>query len=151
MRLSTITDGPHPEKGVSHGYLYDGENFFEKDYGEEPTFPASGNGGVWSSVEELWKYEQAIQNNIFLDSAWINKSRRVFPFPGWRDKQPSFMGLSWFITTFMNQRMIGHTGSQGGFISDYIWLPDKKFFYVLLCNTPKPIEEIRKQLLTLLE
>jgi CubicO group peptidase (beta-lactamase class C family) len=151
MELSTITDGPHPDKGVSHGYLFDGKKFYEKDYGEEPTFPAAGNGGVWSSAEELWKYEQAIQGNIFLDSAWINKSRTVFPLPGWKDKAPSFMGLSWFITTFMNQGMIGHTGLQGGFISDYVWLPDKKLFYVLLCNTPKPIEEIRNRLLHIIQ
>jgi CubicO group peptidase (beta-lactamase class C family) len=59
MKTSTITDGPYPESGVSHGYLFDGKNYFEKDYGEEPTFAAAGNGGVWSSVEELWKYEQA--------------------------------------------------------------------------------------------
>jgi hypothetical protein len=39
--------------------------------------------------------------------------------------------------------MIGHTGSQGGFISDYCWWPGEKTFYVLLCNIPKPILEIR--------
>jgi len=61
MNTSTITDGPHPESGVSHGYLFDGKKYLEKDYGEEPTFAASGNGGVWSSVEELWKYDLAIK------------------------------------------------------------------------------------------
>ena len=57
MKTSTITDGPHPESGVSHGYLFDGKKYYEQDYGEEPTFAASGNGGVWSSVQELWKYD----------------------------------------------------------------------------------------------
>jgi CubicO group peptidase (beta-lactamase class C family) len=147
MSTSTITDGPHPETGVSHGYLFDGEKYFEKDYGEEPTFAASGNGGVWSSVNELWKYEQAIQQNIFLDSSWIKKSRTIFTFPNWKDSIPSFIGLCWFITEFENQKITGHTGSQGGFRSDYVWLPEKKLFYVILCNTPKPLMELRKSIL----
>src|SRR5688572_9778956 len=151
MKTSTITDGAHPASGVAHGYvLKDKKNFEELDYGEEPTFAAAGNGGVWSSVEELWKYEQAIQQSVFLDTAWIKRSRSVYPFSDWKDTIPSRLGLSWFITQEAGQTMIGHTGSQGGFISDYCWLPEKKIFYVLLCNIPKPIREIRNKVLSVL-
>ena len=148
MKTSTITDGPHPETGVSHGYLFDGKKYFEQDYGEEPTFAASGNGGVWSSVAELWKYEQAIQKNVFLDSEWINRSRTVYNFSNWKDSVPAFIGLSWFITKTNNENMIGHTGSQGGFRADYVWLPEKKIFYVILCNTPKPLGALRNKVLS---
>jgi CubicO group peptidase (beta-lactamase class C family) len=147
MKNSTITDGPYPESGVSHGYLFDGKNYFEKDYGEEPTFAAAGNGGVWSSVEELWKYEQAIQKNVFLDSVWTKRSRTVYDLSNWKDSIPPFIGLCWFITKTNNENMIGHTGSQGGFRADYVWLPKKKIFYVILCNTPKPLVALRNEVL----
>jgi CubicO group peptidase (beta-lactamase class C family) len=147
MKTSTITDGAYPESGVSHGYLFDGKKYFEKDYGEEPTFAASGNGGVWSNVDELWKYEQAIQKNIFLDSAWIKKSRTIVGFSNWKDSLPSFIGLCWFITKTSGENMIGHTGSQGGFRADYVWLPEKDIFYVILCNTPKALSKVREQVL----
>lgn len=150
MKASTITDGPYPDKGVSHGYLFDGKKFIEKDYGEEPTFAASGNGGIWSSVDELWLYEQAIRNYTFLDSGWIKKSRTVYQFPGWKGKQPPFIGLSWFIFND-SLSFIGHTGSQGGFRGDYAWFPDKKLFYIILCNTPKPLPELRKKVIDLLK
>lgn len=150
METSTITDGPHPQSGVSHGYLYDGKRYFEKDYGEEPTFAASGNGGVWSSVDELWKYEKAIQKNVFLDSAWIKRSRTVVGFSNWKDSMPSFIGLCWFITKTNGENMIGHTGSQGGFRADYVWLPDKNIFYVILTNTPKALSKLREQILDML-
>ena len=85
------------ESGVSHGYVFDGKNYFEKDYGEEPTFAASGNGGVWSSVDELWKYEQAIQKNIFLDSDMDKKIKNDSDFSNWKDSTPcissAFAGL----------------------------------------------------------
>ncbi|QLZ69692.1 serine hydrolase [Legionella sp. PC1000] len=147
MKTSTITDGPHPETGVSHGYvLNDKKEFEELDYGEEPTFAAAGNGGVWSSVEELWNYEQAIQQHKFLPVEWIDKSRTLYPFPDWKDEIPQRLGLSWFINQdSIGHQMVGHTGSQGGFISDYCWWPEEKIFYVLLCNIPKPIQEIRKK------
>ena len=148
MKTSTITDGPHPETGVSHGYLFDGKKYFEQDYGEEPTFAASGNGGVWSSVAELWKYEQAIQKNVFLESDWIERSRTIYDFSNWKDSIPAFIGLSWFITKTNNEKMIGHTGSQGGFRADYVWLPEKKIFYVILCNTPKPLGALRNKVLS---
>jgi hypothetical protein len=43
--------------------------------------------------------------------------------------------------------MIGHTGSQGGFRADYVWLPDQKIFYVILCNTPKPLSRVRAKVI----
>jgi len=150
METSTITDGPYPEKGVSHGYLFDGKKYVEKDYGEEPTFAAAGNGGVWSSVNELWEYEQAIQKNIFLDSGWINKSRTVFEHKNWKGQNPSQLGLCWFITNFADHEIVGHTGSQGGFRADYVWVPEHKIFYVILCNTPKPLSEVRKSVFKIL-
>jgi CubicO group peptidase (beta-lactamase class C family) len=153
MTTSVITDGPYPESGVSHAYiLNDKKEFEELDYGEEPTFAAAGNGGVWSSVEELWKYEQAIQQYKFLPAEWIDTSRTVFPFPEWKDETPRRLGLSWFINQdSTGKKMIGHTGSQGGFISDYCWWPGEKIFYVLLCNIPKPILEIRKKVYELVK
>ena len=151
MKTSTITDGPHPVSGVAHGYVRnDGKNFDEVDYGEEPTFAAAGNGGVWSSVEELWNYEQAIQENLFLDKKWIDSSRTVFSHTNWKQKEESQLGLSWFVTTFSGVKMVGHTGSQGGFRSDYVWMPGSKTFYILLANTPAPLSVIRQKVLTIL-
>lgn len=148
MARSTITDGSHPDSGVSHGYIQNNQKEFEElDYGEEPTFAAAGNGGVWSSVEELWKFEQAIQGFKFLDREMVELSRKPYAFPMWKDSIPPKVGLSWFINRENGREMIGHTGSQGGFISDYCWWPEKKIFYVLLCNVPRPIREIRQKVM----
>lgn len=152
MKLSDITDGPHPETGVSHGYLKEGNRFSEKDYGEEPTFAAAGNGGVWSSVAELWQYEQANQKNIFLRKEWMDKARTIYPFSNWKEtKYQPFIGLCWFIINDRGLNLIGHTGSQGGFRGDYQWVPQKKVFYTFLCNTPYNVEDIRHQVFDILE
>lgn len=122
MVSSTITDGPHPEKGVAHAYeLINGE-WVESDYGEFPTFPAAGNGGVWSSIAELPMYEKAIRKNLFLGKALTDRSRSIYRPEAWAETKPPFIGYSWFIgeekvleedNSFV-VRFVYHTSGQAG-------------------------------------
>ncbi|MEK6780137.1 MAG: serine hydrolase domain-containing protein [Bacteroidota bacterium] len=151
MNTSTITDGPHPASGVSHAYIKIQGQWKEDDYGEEPTFAASGNGGVWSSVEELAKYERALRNSTFLKSETIAQSQRVFHPLNWADATPPRIGWSWFIgQTEDSLKTVGHTGSQGGFVANYVTIPDKKILFVILCNTTRDINADASHVLTLL-
>ncbi|HMG89756.1 MAG TPA: serine hydrolase domain-containing protein [Chryseolinea sp.] len=155
MQESTITDGPHPETGVSHAYVMNKGQWTEDDYGEEPTFAAAGNGGVWSSVEELALYERAIWNSTFLPKETVEVSRTAKRFDNWKGTQPftanwswfkhgetgelysPMIGWSWFIGVTPNgEKIVGHTGSQGGFLCNYVAIPERKFFFVILCNAP---------------
>lgn len=141
MHTSTITDGPHPETGVSHAYLQSNGEWIEKDYGEEPTFAAAGNGGVWSSVNELAKYERALQEHKFIPEGILNESRTITQWPNWQDNTPPFIGWSWFIgETPDGLKTVGHTGSQGGFLCNYVTVPDKDILFVILCNTPRDVD-----------
>lgn len=143
MNATTITDGPHPASGVSHAYTKISGQWREDDYGEEPTFAASGNGGVWSNVEELARYELALRNATFLDQASIDESAQIKKFPNWSDSDPAFIGWSWFIAkTDDGLKTIGHTGSQGGFIANYVSIPEKKILFVVLCNSPRNLLSI---------
>ncbi len=141
MSTSTITDGAHPESGVAHGYLKRNGKWLEKDYGEEPTFAAAGNGGVWSSVEELARYEQSLRKATFLSDSMIARSRNVTDWPNWQDAVPPSIGWSWFIgQTKDGLKTVGHTGSQGGFLCNYVTIPEKEILFVILCNSPRDVE-----------
>jgi CubicO group peptidase (beta-lactamase class C family) len=151
MKTSVITDGPFPESGVSHAYLKTSTGFIEKDYGEEPTFPAAGNGGVWSSAEELIQYEQAIQRAAFLPQEMIDRSRTITAYPNWSSNEEAFIGYSWFVSeTEDGSKMISHTGTQGGFYCDYASIPSKGIIYVMLCNIPVQQEPKREKVLNVL-
>jgi CubicO group peptidase (beta-lactamase class C family) len=142
MLTSRITDGAYPETGVSHAYVLNGGQWTEDDYGEEPTFPAAGNGGVWSSVEELANYEKAIWQKKFLKEAAINDSRTAKRFNNWNATQDPFIGWSWFVMNVNGFELVGHPGSQGGFLTRYVSMPDQQFFFVILCNTPREFYEM---------
>jgi CubicO group peptidase (beta-lactamase class C family) len=152
MANSLITDGAFPERGVAHAYLKVRNQYIEKDYGEEPTFAAAGNGGVWSSVEELAKYEIAIRKNVFLPAAVIEDTRTVKTFPNWKSAAAPEYGYSWVITqTEDGLKEVSHTGTQGGFHADYVSIPSKGILYVVLCNKPFPREAFRQKILALLQ
>lgn len=139
MANSTITDGPHPQEGVAHAYVKEGGRYREYDYGEYPTFAASGNGGVWSSAEELAKYELAIRRAVFLNEPGIAESRRAYHPENWADSLPPFLGFSWFIrlpTPSRNVRIVEHTGTQGGFYAFHLSIPERGILYVGLFNRP---------------
>ena len=141
MPTSTITDGSHPESGVAHAYIKRNGKWIERDFGEEPTFAAAGNGGVWSSLEELAKYEQSLSKNIFLSDSVYTRSRTITPWPNWEDSTPPFIGWSWFIgKTSDGLKTVGHTGSQGGFLCNYVTVPEKEILFVILCNTPRDVD-----------
>jgi CubicO group peptidase (beta-lactamase class C family) len=148
MVTTTITDGEHPSSGVSHAYTMIQRQWREDDYGEEPTFCAAGNGGVWSSVEEMRLYELALRKGTFLDKASIDESATVKTFPGWSGDKPPAIGWSWFIgQTPDSLKTIGHTGSQGGFQANYVSIPEKKILFVVLCNAPRDLDAATLQVL----
>jgi len=137
MKNSKITDGSFPDVGVAHSYVKKNEKYQELDYGEYPTMAAAGNGGVWSSVEELLKYVNALKNISFLDRQTIKFSQTIWIPPLWKGKQPPFMGFSWFIYTPQgNSRnyRIEHTGSQAGFRGIISIYPDADIVLVGLSN-----------------
>lgn len=151
MSSSTITDGAHPASGVSHGYTRIAGEWREDDYGEEPTFCAAGNGGVWSSVEDLMRYELALRRAAFLEAPAIDSSATIKKFSGWTGDAPPFIGWSWFIDqTPEGFKVISHTGHQGGFAAYYISVPSKGILAVVLYNAPYDVYVFREHLFKLL-
>ncbi len=144
MVTSTITDGPHPAEGVAHAYELVNGAWAESDYGEFPTFPAAGNGGVWSSLTELTLYGKALKENLFLDRELTEKSMTICRPDTWAGGEAPFIGYSWFIgeeqvlgePNNFGVRMVYHTGDQGGFRAFYFSIPEKDLLFIGLFNRP---------------
>jgi CubicO group peptidase (beta-lactamase class C family) len=131
MTASRITDGPEPSKGVAHAYDKVGENWTENDYGEFPTFAASGNGGIWCSVEDLLRYEVAIQRSSFLRKDLNELSRTPFAPSNWKSTSKPAVGHSWFI----GDGIVYHSGSQGAFRAWHDVYPSKNLVVIWIGNS----------------
>ena len=137
MTRSKITNGSYPSDDVAHGYDFRNEKWVENDYGEFPTFAAAGNGGVWCSIEDLIKYEEALQSNQFISSLSLEKSRTVFHPENWQSGDNPHIGIGWFIDeNSYEDKITYHTGSQGGFRAFHYAIPTKEITYVALFNYP---------------
>ena len=152
MRTSTITDGAHPQSGVAHGYITANGNWREDDYGEEPTFCAAGNGGVWSSVEELFDYERAMRYTQFSTQEVLDDARTIKTFSNWSSNDAPFIGWSWFIDEkSYGVKTVGHTGTQGGFYCNYVTVPDLEVVLIILANFPFEREKMTDEVMKLLK
>jgi CubicO group peptidase (beta-lactamase class C family) len=152
MRTSVITDLEYPQIGVAHGYQKINGEWKEYDFGEYPTFCAAGNGGVWSSVEELLKYEEGIQKNMIVSKETTTLSRSIFTPSNWRGNTKPFLGYSWFIRNpGQPDHTIGHSGDQAGFRAEYWSIPEKNILIVILCNNNDELEPVMKKVWELLK
>ncbi len=147
LTTSTITDGAQPASGVAHAYIYENGQAKEYDYGEYPTFCAAGNGGVWSSIEELRKYYYAIKKNLFVTDSNMALSQKLWIPSNWSREEPPSNGMSWFVyekTEDLPYKMVEHTGSQGGFTAIMTMIPDKDLLILMLFNTPRKVTDLRE-------
>ena len=137
MADSKITDGDYPSSGVAHGYRLVNEKYEEYDFGEYPTFCAAGNGGIWSSVEDLARYVEAMAECKFLACESVDFSKSIMDFPNWAGEQPATQGVCWVVRNSGNpgkSLCIEHTGSQGGFRAHLMMFPVEEITIIWLTN-----------------
>jgi CubicO group peptidase (beta-lactamase class C family) len=142
MIHSKITDGAYPETGVAHGYRKIGKLFEEYDYGEYPTFCAAGNGGVWSSIDDLRKYVEAIKTCAFIDCDIIAQAKKIWKPANWSAAEAmlhttvwfTHHGLSPYYASAGNYTVVEHTGDQGGFKAHLIFIPEKDMTIIWITN-----------------
>jgi CubicO group peptidase (beta-lactamase class C family) len=158
MKDSKITDGAYPSKKVAHGYRKINGQWEEYDYGEYPTFAASGNGGVWSSIEDLRKYVDAIRKCTFTDCNTIKLAEEPWHPENWKGETEPWTGLAWFKHksylhgTNPNEKytVIEHDGDQGGFRAHVLMIPEPDITVIWLTNNElmitKPIWNVMLEL-----
>lgn len=158
MKNSKITDGNFPDKNVAHGYILKDNQYEEYDYSEYPTFTAAGNGGVWSSIDDLKKYIKAINECKFANCDIMKSSKTVKNPENWKEEKPFYHSGVWFVhngfyyytKTEENENVIEHAGDQGGFKSHLIMIPEKNITIIWLTNNNQFITgTIRRILLNL--
>ena len=102
-----------------------------------------GDGGIYSSVEDLFKWDQDLSTNHLI-SASLRKQSFT---PGvLNDGTQTKYGYGWYIEPYKNLASVYHTGSTRGFRNAIFRLPDQHLTVVVLTNRNEgePIELARK-------
>lgn len=88
-------------------------------------------GGIMSSVEDLFKWHQALYSNKLINHELLSKAFTPY---GFADSTYSEYGYGWFIKNLDDSKTIEHAGSTDGFQSDEIYFPNGDVFIVTLFN-----------------
>jgi CubicO group peptidase (beta-lactamase class C family) len=122
-------EGISTVKNRAYGYDPVEKDFRRRD--QSVTSATLGDGGVYSSVEDLYRWDQALYTNKLVSITTLNQ---MFTPEQFGNRQQSSYGMGWFIDTAGGFRQLSHGGTTVGFRNQILRLPDEKFTVVVLMN-----------------
>ena len=120
------------------------KNWYEYDFGEETFFATRPDGGIYTSVNELVKWERALRHSLknedgtIVDSVFLKSAmqpQNVITGSVWSDyqnREDTWYGYGWFIEP--GKHVIYHTGDNGGFKAYIGRYPARDACVVILAN-----------------
>lgn len=90
-----------------------------------------GDGGVHSSVTDLFKWDQALYKPKLVSEPML---RVAFSPMTPTDKPGRSYGFGWYLTAYRGLKEIYHSGETIGFRTRIVRYPEKKFTVIILAN-----------------
>jgi CubicO group peptidase (beta-lactamase class C family) len=91
-----------------------------------------GDGGIYTSVNDLYKWDQALYGTRLVSAKWLKLAFAPGPMP--TDFPNSRYGFGWYVGTYRGLKEIWHYGETRGFTTRMARFPEKKFTLVILTN-----------------
>lgn len=149
--MSETTFGSHEQLILHRAYGYvrtDSLNAFPA-----PWFDWTwtlGAGDLVSTAGDLMKWYQALESGKIISAASLKKAWSAARLSDGREVN---YGLGWVVTRVGGFTVVGHGGALPGFLSDALYVPERKLLLVLLSNSSAPpVSELtEKALLRLMD
>jgi CubicO group peptidase (beta-lactamase class C family) len=123
----------------AYGYTNDAGRWMETD--QSPTSATLGDGGVYSSVDDLIEWDNALRNHTLLGAREfrpaitpVSLPLTAEQWPKGPDGQPVRYGFGWFLNPYRGHKRMWHYGSTIGFHTVIERFPDDKLTIIVLCN-----------------
>jgi CubicO group peptidase (beta-lactamase class C family) len=114
----------------AYGYSASGQGFTRTD--QSLTSSVLGDGGIYTSVSDLFKWDQALYTTKLVSPKWLKLAFTPGSLP--TDFPNSHYGFGWFIGNYRGLKEIWHYGETRGFTTRITRFPEKKFTFVILTN-----------------
>ncbi len=126
------------------GHSKDGSSFKESD--QSSTSATLGDGGVYSSVDDLSKWDDALRNHTLLSAEEMKPALQPAQFGGASnavlpDDAPSALhgvpveyGFGWFLDPYKGRERMWHYGETMGFKTAIQRFPKDALTVIILCN-----------------
>jgi len=116
-------------KNRAYGYSPQGKTFHRTD--QSLTSSVLGDGGIYSSVSDLYHWDQALYSEKLIGS---NLLQLAFSDQTSSDRPEASYGFGWYVGKYRGSKEIWHSGNTIGFSTRIVRYPEKKFTVIILCN-----------------
>jgi CubicO group peptidase (beta-lactamase class C family) len=113
----------------AYGYTPGPAGFTPSD--QSVTSATLGDGGIYTSVDDLVRWDQALAGATLVDTATLRIATTPPALPNGALSQ---YGFGWFVDTYRGERRWWHTGETSGFRNAIQRFPDRRFTLVVLTN-----------------
>ena len=131
------------ERGISKvknralGYSKQNDVWILKD--QSSTSAVLGDGGIYSNIEDLYKWDQSLYSGKVLPLPFI---QQAFNYNKLNNGDTVHYGFGWHLKrNANNEQVVYHTGSTTSFRNIFYRIPANKFSLILLTNRNRPQEE----------
>jgi len=112
----------------AYGYTLKGNTFVRTD--QSLTSSTRGDGTVYSSVNDLFKWDQALSRGRLVSEETLAQAFT----PGVAVDEHTGYGFGWFLQHKRGRRKVWHSGNTIGFTSAIHRFPDQQFTVIILTN-----------------
>lgn len=120
----------------AYGYTKNGNDWLETD--QSPTSATLGDGGVYSSLADLTKWDQALRNHTLLSEAEMRPALTPVKvstgLPEEPDGKPAAYGFGWFLNPYKGHSRMWHYGETIGFRTAIQRFVNDQLTVIVLCN-----------------
>jgi CubicO group peptidase (beta-lactamase class C family) len=106
--------------------------FRELDATQSIFFSTEGDGGIYTSMDDYLKWIAALRSGTILSKALVQQAQSA----QFVIDSPSRLayGYGWFVSEKNNEKIVYHTGSNGGFRAIAFFIPSLKYSVVIFSN-----------------
>jgi len=105
---------------------------------QSPTSATLGDGGVYSSLADLAKWDRALREHTLLIAEEAAAAFTPVHVPGGEavapDGTPAEYGFGWFLNAYRGRARVWHYGETIGFRTTIQRFPDEGLTIIILCN-----------------
>jgi CubicO group peptidase (beta-lactamase class C family) len=125
-----------PHRACGHSKTGKDDGWHETD--QSPTSAVLGDGGIYSSIDDLAEWDRALREHTLLSEAEMQAAlTAVQPTEGpakIEDGSTVNYGFGWFLDPYQGHKRMSHYGSTIGFRTTIQRFPDDKLTVIVLAN-----------------
>jgi hypothetical protein len=130
-------DRPVKNRATGYSKIYEGDSVTWDNHQFTRIMRGTASGGVYSTAEDLIKFDKAIRTNKLLSEKYTE-----FLYEGREELNASFHSYAFFLNSSKNGRVLSHKGDGRGMNCQFKMYLDSGYSVVVLSNYSAPSANI---------